>query len=346
MKALFFSIGDLQIASSRTRIYEFIPYFEEKGTKVKVIPFVRYLRGEDRFPFKGIAYSTRLSRILSLIHQSGFYDVTVVQRMVIPRSLLLLLGKRNPNLVLDIDDAIYDTFSTSRFTAFVRSLQLYKALIVSNSFLKTALQPYAKRLMILPTCVNTDYFKPTEPTQTTSRVKIGWIGTPHTEKYLFLAKKPLQILAERYKNIEFHIISTGEALFNHIPVINKKWNLKNEVRDLAELNIGIMPLTEGRWEQAKSGYKILQYMAMGIPVVASGVGINKELIKHGETGFIANTQQEWIQYLALLIQDCSLRFKMGKQGREWVVKHFDHRVHFQKFYDLLRSLCNQEVSAL
>lgn len=340
LNILFFVIGDLAISSSRARVYEYLPYFRNKAVEISIIPLIKYENGEGEIRNRWIRYGKELNRVLSVIRKSPFFEVVVIQRLILPPFLHSWLRRRSRKMVYDIDDGIYTVLSGHREVLFKKRLNSYDGVIVSNDFLRQELAPYAKKSITLPTCVDTERLIPKVPktSHQERKVKIGWIGTPHTEKYLFMLQSVFEKLVKRYDCFELHLISSGLPLFPHIPLVAKRWRRVTEVTDLQEFDIGIMPLSDGRWEQLKSGYKILQYMAVGIPVVVSAVGVNKFLVKHGENGFVADTEEDWIHYLSLLIEDSSSRLSMGIKGRHFVEKNFDHRIHFEKLYEFLRSL--------
>ena len=116
----------------------------------------------------------------------------------------------------------------------------------------------------------------------------------------------------------------------------KEWRLEEESGDLAGFDIGIMPLAEDPWTLGKGGYKLLQYMASGLPVVASPVGINAEIVVDGVTGYLAGTDEEWEEKLLALAADAELRSRMGREGRERVEAEYSLASQQGKFLKLIR----------
>jgi len=125
---------------------------------------------------------------------------------------------------------------------------------------------------------------------------------------------------------------------DNIQISKKDWNLETEVNNLRNFDIGIMPLTDDDWAKGKGGYKLLQYMAMGIPCCASPVGINKQLIVEGSTGFLVNGQEDWFDKLSYLIENKSIRDKMGMNGRKRVKEFYSLEVAANKFTDIIKSI--------
>ena len=339
MKVLFFTIGDSNIASSRARVYEFIPYLAQIGVESQIIPLVRYEEGEGETKNRWVRYSRSLKRIFAVLKKTSFFDIIFIQRLILPYWIHLFLKKKSKKMVYDLDDAVYLTLNGYKKELFYKRIQSYNGVISANRFLEEAMKPYVQKIISIPTCVNTKrlFPNPTKMRSGESKVRIGWIGTPHSEKYLFSMESIFEQLNCHYA-LEFHLISDGNSIFSKIPVKAKKWSLNTEVADLQEMDIGVMPLSDGSWEKMKSGYKILQYMAVGIPVVAAGVGINPDLIQHGVNGFIANHSEEWIRYLSLLIESPSKREEIGMSGRKFVEENYDHQVQFERLYQFLLSV--------
>lgn len=339
MRIHVFSVGDMSIASSRARWYEFIPYFQQEGIQVKITPFVRYEQGEDKIRNRWVRYAKRARRVLSVVHESSSFDIVVVQRLIFPMLVHRLLRQKSKKMVFDMDDAVDLPLNSSGRKDFYKMLGICDGVITSNAPLKNEVGRHSKKTVAIPTCVNTRRLVPAARKENNGHDKttIAWIGTPHTEKYLL----PMQAVFKRLMDVysfEIHVISGGNPVLSEVPVRAKKWTQETEVIDLQQADIGIMPLVDGPWERMKSGYKLLQYMAVGIPVVASGVGINRDLVKQGINGFIADTDQEWMKYLSLLIEDRDRRLQMGAAAREFVERNYDHGSHFNTLKQFLISL--------
>jgi len=123
----------------------------------------------------------------------------------------------------------------------------------------------------------------------------------------------------------------------------KKWSLEEEPDDLRAFDIGIMPLIEDEWSTGKSGYKLIQYMATGIPCLASAVGVNKDIIEEGVTGFLVNGPQEWIEKLSILIENDGLRKSMGARGRQKAEKYYSYQANAVKLIDIIASLSSKDA---
>jgi glycosyltransferase involved in cell wall biosynthesis len=144
---------------------------------------------------------------------------------------------------------------------------------------------------------------------------IVWMGTPSSMMYLKILERPLEELHSHHSFI-FRVIGANPGFFSKVPLECIPWELGSEVRQLQTADIGIMPLFDGERERGKCGYKLLQYMACGLPVVASPVGVNQDIVKEGINGFLAGNEEHWKEKLTLLLGDQELKFTLGQQGRK------------------------------
>ncbi|HYG25777.1 MAG TPA: glycosyltransferase family 4 protein, partial [Caulobacteraceae bacterium] len=163
------------------------------------------------------------------------------------------------------------------------------------------------------------------------RVTVGWIGSPATAHYLAPLEPVLSELAEETGLRAVAIGATVGSLFEVVP-----WSEDGEVEALADLDIGVMPLADSPWERGKCGYKLIQYMAMGLPVVASPVGVNTTIVRHGENGFLAANDDEWRTHLRALASDPQLRETMGRAGRRMVEETYSLQVQGPRLARLMR----------
>ncbi|RPA68471.1 glycosyltransferase [Cyclobacteriaceae bacterium YHN15] len=203
-------------------------------------------------------------------------------------------------------------------------------------------------------------------------VVVGWIGSPSTLKYLRSQKSILEKLGQE---IPFTLLVVNgsedkgkrekvkgqESVklgveSDELGVKSKKklgmqlkhivWTEEGEVEAIREMDIGIMPLPDDQWERGKCAYKLIQYMACGLPVVASPVGMNKEVVSHGENGFLAGTEEEWIDALKTLILDAELRKRMGEKGLELVKERFTVERNFEVMRREVERMLNEECRVM
>jgi glycosyltransferase involved in cell wall biosynthesis len=155
-----------------------------------------------------------------------------------------------------------------------------------------------------------------------SNVIVGWTGSHSTLKYLKVIESTLRHIENKFDYVRFIFIADRTPQLNLTRLIFINWSKESEIEDLLKIDIGIMPLPDDEWTKGKCGFKALQYMSLGIPAVASPVGVNAEIIVHGENGFLCQSEEDWLQYLEKLIIDANLRKKMGIEGREKIISNY------------------------
>lgn len=253
---------------------------------------------------------------------------------------------RHRPYVLDLDDAIFHNYDLhpSRLIRLLLARKIDS--LMQGAVLVTAGNEYlasrarsagARRVEILPTVVDLGRYAPLGSRPAPSRpAVIVWVGSPSTVHYLRLVVNALARLgAERL--VEFHVIG-AEFSAPGLTVRCIPWSEENEARAIGECDIGIMPLTDSPWERGKCGYKLLQYMACGLPVVASPVGVNTHIVKSGENGFLALTDDQWVIALRQLVDDPALRSRLGQAGRKRVEREFCLQVTAPRIASWFRSL--------
>jgi len=210
--------------------------------------------------------------------------------------------------------------------------------VVGNEYLaRFAQESGARRTEILPTAIDLSHYDGaclTEPESRSAVPCVGWIGQRATAHFL----KPLAPLFER-------LTSEAKARFSAIgidadalplPMVSIPWTEESEVSSLRSFDVGIMPLADGPFERGKCGYKLIQYMACGLPVVASPVGVNRQIVEHGVNGFLAETPAEWASALERLLAEPDLRRRMGQAGRRKVEREYCIQVTGPRLAELLR----------
>jgi glycosyltransferase involved in cell wall biosynthesis len=231
--------------------------------------------------------------------------------------------------ILDYDDAIFHTYDKSR-SSVIRGLLSNKlqALIkssegvfVGNSYLADyALMCGAKNVLEIPTVIDLERYVPVQRATGGETLRVGWIGTPQTTKYLGFA---VDALRATHKKIPVTLVLIGASALGDVgfPIEHHEWTLDSEVELLNSIDVGIMPLPDAAWERGKCGYKLIQYMALGKPVIASPVGINTEIVTP-LVGFLPRTIEEWSDAMIALYQSQSLRLSLSQNARTLVVEKY------------------------
>jgi glycosyltransferase involved in cell wall biosynthesis len=209
--------------------------------------------------------------------------------------------------------------------------------LAGNEYIKDrALKAGANRILIIPTVIELPTFKQINK-EKNNKFTIGWIGSSSTTKYLELVIPVFLKLQKIYKNIEFIALGASDTLSNKLIQIIP-WRLDKESEIIQYFDIGIMPLDSLNWSKGKCGYKLIQYMANKIPVIASPVGVNGELVLDYVNGFKARNESEWISYIEWYINNSDERIKMGFRGYELVKEKYTYESQIKKlkeiFYDL------------
>lgn len=339
-------------ASSRLRLYQYLPTLEAAGFAVTVAPLLddaylqRLYAGRPKsLAMIAKAYLERLSWLL----KASAYDVVWLEKECLPwlpAGIELSLLPKRVRLAVDYDDAVFHQYDRHR-SPLVRKLLGNKIdavmrradlVITGNRYLATrAQQAGAAHVEILPTVVDTSRYRLSTPTDTPN-ITLGWIGSPATAHFLHAVAPSLQAVAAQNPNLRLVAVGANAEQLAGLGFTVWPWSEADEIDMIRQFDIGIMPLTDGDFERGKCGYKLIQYMACGKPVVASPIGANREIVRDGIDGFWADTQQAWQQALTTLIADAELRLKMGRAGRQRVVEHYSLQASAPKLQSLLSSL--------
>jgi glycosyltransferase involved in cell wall biosynthesis len=189
-------------------------------------------------------------------------------------------------------------------------------LIAGNDYLCEEARACHRPTVMIPTPLDmTRYTLKAAKNHTPGDVVLGWIGSRGTLKYLKQIAPALEVLGERFPGLTLKIVADDFFDLAHLPVIKKCWSVADEIADLHSFDIGLMPLTDDVWTRGKCGFKLLQCMAVGLPVVCSPVGANRQIVADGVEGYWASNHAEWVEKIAVLINDAALAQAMGRRGR-------------------------------
>lgn len=283
---------------------------------------------------------------LKLFLKMRQHDAVIIQKKTSFKGFELALMKLlNPNIVFDYDDAVMfhelehvKPLTGKNVLKFLRTIKYCKAVVAGNNFLAGFARPNCSSVYILPTPIDTDRYIMKDYSVKKDKVIIGWIGVSGNLKYLKRLESALKNISKRHPYSVLKIISNDSITLGGLKVEFKKWRLEEEIEDLRSLDIGIMPLDDSLWARGKCGYKILQYMGVGVPVVASPVGINAEFIKHGENGFLASNDAEWTEFLDRLIKSPDMRVEIGQSGYETVKEKYSINKYIKSYSEIIRTL--------
>ncbi|MDP2371480.1 glycosyltransferase family 4 protein [Rhodoferax sp.] len=343
-------------ASSRVRFLQYVPWLEEAAIQVTVQPLLsdallrlRYARGA--YPVWALvgAYVKRWATL----QRREAYDLLWIEKEAFPWWPLWLEAAllRSVPYVLDYDDAVYLAYDANPrawvrrlFAGRLGRLMAKSALVVGgNDYLANyARSNGAARVAVVPTVLDLARYPAHQrrsilDSSKLDRLRVVWIGSPATVHYLQLLAEPLRVLV-REASFVLRVIGGGAVQLPGVPIELVPWSEDTEVEAIADCDIGVMPLVDSDWERGKCGYKLIQYMACSLPVVASGVGVNPEIVEPGVNGFLANSNQEWVAALRTLLGDPSLRSQMGLAGRQRVERDYCVQQTGPRMVTLLQSV--------
>ncbi|MCI0485710.1 MAG: glycosyltransferase family 4 protein [Blastocatellia bacterium] len=249
-------------------------------------------------------------------------------------------------MVFDFDDAIFVRYispsngylSYLKFPAKTRAIcRMAAHVIAGNDYLADYARKVNPNVTIVPTTIDTEKYT-VESHKTKSDIPvIGWSGSYSTVQHLDTLRGALKRLAER-ERFRLRVIGTASYELEGVEVEAIPWRAETEVADLRPIDIGVMPLPDEDWSRGKCGLKALQYMALGIPTLCSPVGVNSEIIRDGENGLIADTEDEWVEKLSLLLRSAQLREDLRMAGRATVETDYSASVQAPRVYNILKSL--------
>ncbi len=345
-------------AGCRFRIAQFIPYLNSHGFEAVLSPlftidFFRLVYKPGRLFQKATGFAGLALRRLWSLRQVSQFDVIFIYREIFPigpalvESLLSMPGC--PPLVFDFDDAIFlpNVSEANRLIATLKTPSKVGSIIrrsahvtVGNEYLASFARRFGGAVSVIPTCVDTTRFTPA-PSRMTPDDRgpiVGWIGSPTTVDYLKSLAGVLRRVAESDRFV-LRVSGTGEAVaIPGVHVENPVWALDREIELFRTCDIGVYPLADDEWSKGKCGFKAIEFMACGVPVVAAAVGVNREIIEDGVNGFLASTENEWVDKLRRLIADPELRARFATAGRRTVEERYSLHVNAPKLAAVLRQV--------
>jgi glycosyltransferase involved in cell wall biosynthesis len=347
-------------ASTRFRLEQFFPALRAAGVEPRLRPFLDEagfrLLYRPGAPLAKLAAAARaLAGRLGDLVRAARADAVLVHReaaLVGPPVLewLLARGLARP-LLFDLDDAVWVPYASPTYGALLSrllkapqktdfTLAAARRIIAGNRHLADYARRFNPKVDVVPTVVDTDAFRPAPPTARELPV-LGWIGTHSSSQYLRALVPALARLARRHR---FLLRVVGGGSIDDAPglqIDRRAWSLDREVADFQSLDVGLYPLADDPWAHGKSGFKAVQYMACGVPVVASPVGVTRDMIRDGENGYLAATPDEWEARLAALVDDAALRRRLGAAGRAEAEARWSLRAHAPRFVEIVRAVVEE-----
>ncbi len=336
-------------SSSRVRFYQYYPYLQAHGVEIVTAPFFEDEYVKALYSGQAISKADVLRaylKRLSALSRSTSFDLLWVEKELFPWVPAWFEGFLNfikVPYVVDYDDAVYhryDMHSSSLVRSFLgrkidRVMRRAAMVIVGNDILgERAGKAQAARAEYLPSVVDVALYKAKQEAPNAT-LRIGWVGSPVTAPYLKTISEALELFS-REAGVEITLIGAGKiSPLENLPVKLLPWDEATETSIGGLFDIGVMPLVDGPFERGKCGYKLVQYMAARLPVVASPVGINRQMVVPGRNGYLAASTEEWLEAFRKLDRDRDLRLKMGYSGRSQAEQMYNLQVTAPRLLELL-----------
>jgi glycosyltransferase involved in cell wall biosynthesis len=343
LKILFLSSGR-DVPSSRFRIQAYAPRFRDHGHRVIVAP--SFPEKYDYFTWLGFRLSQWLKRSVRVAHWLRSLlcpvDIVYIEREIFDADDLTFekrFRKSTARLVLDLDDAVFLRYPRK----FETLLPLADLVVCGNAHIERFVAPFNPRTLLLPTCIDLDVYDTTKQHASTACPVIGWMGTTGNLSHFVVVAEALRRLAQHHcfklrivapSLAPLQAIDLSGVSIEHVP-----WASATEVQTLLSFDIGIMPLAEQtEWDRYKCGAKLLQYFAVGLPGVATPVGVNADLLGEQLTGFAPLNSDQWYRALASLLTQPMLRAEQGRNARQLVEERYSVDGNFPRLQDALQRL--------
>jgi glycosyltransferase involved in cell wall biosynthesis len=313
---LLFLVSKLDNASTRQRVVQYRPRLEAAGISSEVAEAPRSLAAK-----------------IALWRKLPHFDGLFIQRRLFQPWEVIIMRRQARRLIYDFDDAVMfkdrgshqndNMTRRMKFRSIVRRADL---VIAGNGYLREQAAPFCDRVEVLPTTVDLERYQ-LKPDYDAEQITIGWIGSRSTLSYLQDIQGVLEQLGEQYPHVQLKIVADRFFSCKHLPVIRRQWRYATEIDDLHSFDVGLMPLRDDPWSRGKCGFKLIQCMAVGVPVVCSPVGMNREIVQHGINGLWAGDARGWMEALGALIERPRWRLELGAAGRKTVEERYSLQLH-------------------
>lgn len=325
-------------------VEESIPWIE-KDTLVPLIGKgirVRYI-----LPFFCFWELLKVVLRLPSIFKANNSDLVWLQREMVAGIILLEFFLKRP-YVFDVDDAIWTSKPFGRLSAKLIAKRA-AVVIAGNQYLANWFSDYNKFVEIVPTSIDTERFYPDKIGGIDNKFVIGWTGTSVNFCHLYSIQNALSLFINRYKEkvkIKISIVADKKPFFSDIAdefVEFTLWTPETEVSVIQRFDIGLMPLLDNEFTRGKCSFKMLQYMAVGIPVIVSPVGMNKEVLDKGRIGFAAVSLTDWYEAIEWLYRNPSARSAMGKEARNIIMTNYSVEVVSKRLASIFTKTANSSL---
>lgn len=276
---------------------------------------------------------------ITIFKESLKADYVVIVRRTLSWWMIKTIRMLSKQLIFDFDDAIFQksdgSHSPTRARRFSAIIKCVDQVWAGNSYLAAKAEEYCDSVTILPTSIAESKYDVSTPKPTDS-IDLVWIGSSSTRKHLETIMPILEKSALHMPNLRLKIIADFTIQSPLLNIVEIPWSAKTEVAEISSAHIGIAPLPDNAFTRGKCGLKVLQYMASSLPVISSPTGVNRDLVTHETTGYLAGSPEEWIEAIEQLAESPELRESMGQAGRESFQNSFTLEATFQKMTATLK----------
>lgn len=287
------------------------------------------------------------ARRIKLISRLDDYDAVFIYREAAlfgPALLEKLVARKKP-IIYQLDDPLFVPYrspsngylSYLKFFGKIKEIiKISKVVMVNSTQIRGYAEQFNNNIWQVPSVVDTDKFVYKPQQEETQRVCIGWSGSPSTLKNIKVIEAPLRTISES-GICDVHFIGGTDFDLEGVNHTSQKWNESTEVEDLRRMQVGLVPLPDNPWNRYKFIMKTAQYMALGIVPVGTPMASNTEVIRHGENGFLAETEEDWVMYLTVLVEDHELRNRMSRTAAQDAADKYSLEVNAATVVDAFRS---------
>jgi glycosyltransferase involved in cell wall biosynthesis len=330
-------------ASSRYRFWQYVPGLRRAGHEVEIKPLLAdgyltelYKTGRRGWRWLAAGYAARFLDALG----AGRYDAVLCEQEAfpfLPAAVERIVSKLNSRFIVDYDDAAYCKYERWPVLRgkIARLMRAAETVVVGNSHLAGYALQFTPRVEVIPTVVDLAAYPNRQEAAHSGSIRIAWIGTPLTASFLQPLIPELTRLQKKHRHVRFRFIGAGKFSTNGLRTETREWSVTTEAQLLSECDIGIMPLSDTEFTRGKCGLKLIQYMACGLPVVASPVGANCEIVEENRNGFLAANAGEWFEKLDSLVANAELRKRLGESGRAKVAARYTLEHGLAKWLEIL-----------
>jgi glycosyltransferase involved in cell wall biosynthesis len=328
LRVLFVASGP-NVPSTRFRVLAYLPALRAAGHRCDVA--MSYPPKYDTLPWLGFRLSQSLKlavrRFQSLRAKAANYDAIVIEREVFDNGTSEIeerLRAATRRLILDVDDAVFLTHPDK----FKHIASMSDAVVAGNRYIADVCRPFCDHVTVIPTCISMDKYPRKNDTDAKQKgLVIGWMGTDSNLPFLKVCAPALKRLAKEIHYQLLVVAASPEPLRSldlaGVTVAFESWSAEREIEQLQRMDIGLMPLpSNDPWVLYKCGAKLIQYLAVATPAVASPIGVNQEILGSGSAGRTATDDEAWFESLKELAMSAELRRQLGDAGRAIVQDRF------------------------